>query len=153
MVFFRLMTALALSFAVSTLSQAQTKVYESTDAEGNPVFTDTPSEGATSVEIPQTNVATPVEPGPPAAAVPEARAAPAGVVAAPEEQSGIIIVNRDEEEHREGDRWRTEHTEDGDILSQEPRHEQLEEVIDGETVPVERVLRSREPSRVHRGKR
>lgn len=182
MVFLRLISAITLLFAVSTLSQAQTKVYESTDAEGNPLFSDTPSEGSKSMEIQQTNVATPVEPEPPGAAASEGSAAPAGVVAAPVERPRII-VNRDEEERGEGDRWRTEHNEDGDILTQEPprrgqsegaiegdkwrtehtgegdiltqepRHEQLEEVIDGEEVPVEPVLRSRAPSSVHHGKR
>ena len=180
MVFLRLISAIALSFALSTLGQAQTKVYESTDAEGNPVFSDTPSEGANSMEIPATNIATPVEPEPAGAAVSGGSAAPAGVVAAPEEQARII-VNRDEEERSEGGKWRTEHTENGDILTQEPRrdqpegategdnwrtehtaegdilvqeprHEQLEEIIDDEPVPVERVLRSRRPSTVNRGK-
>jgi hypothetical protein len=171
--FIRLITALALSCAVIALSQAQTKIYESTDAEGNTVFSDTPSEGAESLEIQPTNIAAPVEPEAPTAAISEGKAAPAGVVVAPQEHSRVI-VNGDEEEHRGGDRWRTEHTEDGDILTQEhrggdrwrtvhtedgdilteePHHEQLEEVIDGEVVPVERVLHSRKPSSVHRGKR
>jgi hypothetical protein len=120
MVFLRLMTALALSLAVTALSQAQTRVYESTDDEGNTVFSDTPSEGAKSMEIPQTNVATPVEP----AATPvqsQSGDSPVSgeVVEASEEHPRIIVDG--EEERREGDRWRTEHTEDGDILTQQSK--------------------------------
>ena len=146
MLFLRLTSAFALTLAVAALSQAQTKVYESTDAEGNTVFSDTPSEGAQSMEIPPTNVATPVEPGPPPTAVSAGKASAAGVDEDLEEHPRII-VNREEEEHREGDRWRTEHTEDGDILSQEPRHGEGEEGT--EQAPRHRV--ERHP--VHRGKR
>jgi hypothetical protein len=126
MVFVRLMTVLALFCAVTALSQAQTQVFESTDAEGNTVFSDAPSEGAKSMEIPETNIATPVEPEAPAAALSEGKAAPSEAVAAPQEQNRVF-VNGDEDERREGDRWRTEHTEDGDILTQQPKPGEGEE--------------------------
>ena len=146
MVFLRLITALALSLAVTALSQAQTRVYESTDAEGNTVFSDTPSEGAKSMEIPQTNVATPVEPT--ATPVPSQsgdRPVSAEVVEASEEHPRIIAGG--EEERREGDRWRTEHTEDGDILTQQPPREEGEEVYE----PGQRHRVEKHPTH-HRGR-
>jgi Domain of unknown function (DUF4124) len=52
-VFLAWVIGLALSSAVSA------DIYESVDAEGNPVFTDTPSAGAEIIDLPQTNTADP----------------------------------------------------------------------------------------------
>lgn len=60
--------ACVLGFAVHATASAQ--IYESTDAEGVPEFSDTPTPGAAEIELPQTNVVTPV-PVPPAPEVPE----------------------------------------------------------------------------------
>jgi hypothetical protein len=145
MVFLRLITALALSLAVTALSQAQTRVYESTDAEGNTVFSDTPSAGAKSMEVPPTNVATPVEPEPRAAVVSEGGAAPTGAPEKPEEQ--VRIIGNGDDERIEGDKWRTVHTESGDILSQEPRRDEGEEVYE----PGQRHRVEKHPTH-HRGR-
>lgn len=50
--------ACVLGFAVHATASAQ--IYESTDAEGVPEFSDTPTPGAAEIELPQTNVVTPV---------------------------------------------------------------------------------------------
>lgn len=145
MLFLRIMAALVLSLAVTVLSQAQTKVYESTDAEGNTVFSDTPSEGAKPMEIPPTNVATPVEPEPRAAVVSEGGAAPTGAPEKPEEQ--VRFIGNGDDKRIEGDRWRTEHTADGDILTEKPRRDEGEEVYE----PGQRHRVEKHP--VHHGRR
>ena len=47
---------IACLFAVVLGSTAQAEIYESKDAQGNPVFTDTPTAGAEAVDLPKTNV-------------------------------------------------------------------------------------------------
>jgi hypothetical protein len=58
--------------ALSTAAQAE--IYESVDAEGNPIFTDTPTAGAEEVELKQGNIAdsvkVPPQPAPESAAKP-----------------------------------------------------------------------------------
>lgn len=73
---------------------AQAEIYESRDAQGNPVFTDTPTAGAERVDLPQENIADAVNvpsqresveaPATPAAAIPEP--------AARSEESGNVAV-------------------------------------------------------------
>jgi len=62
----------ALTFLLSHTAGAQ--VYESKDAEGNTVFSDTPSAGAQAIDVPTTNTADPVAdiPAPKQQAKPEA---------------------------------------------------------------------------------
>jgi hypothetical protein len=141
----------ALLLSLCTTALAQTKVYKTNDAEGNPVFVDTPSQGAQTVEIGQSNIINLDESK---LSMPDESSAPArpSVVGSTQEEEPRIIVNSngDGEELQEGDRWTTERTEDGDILSQEPRHPDGEEFIDGKRV--ERVERSRRTIKPH-GKR
>ncbi len=56
-----LLFALLLSLSSSAFAQ----VYQSTDEEGNTVFSDTPSAGSTEIEIPETNVGDAVKVPPP----------------------------------------------------------------------------------------
>jgi len=60
-----------LVMALSAIARAE--IYESKDADGNPVFTDTPTAGAEKVDLPQENIADSVE------VPPEAEAAKASV--------------------------------------------------------------------------
>lgn len=60
-----------LVMALSAIARAE--VFESKDADGNPVFTDTPAAGAEKVDVPQENIADSVE------VSPEAEAAKASV--------------------------------------------------------------------------
>ena len=66
-------TTLACTLVVAFSATAQAEIYESKDAEGNPVFTDTPTAGAEKVDLPQENIAESVE------LTPEAEAAKASV--------------------------------------------------------------------------
>lgn len=64
---------LAILVAISPYGMAQTEIYESRDAQGNPVFSDEPPAGAADAEVvklPETNIAEPVEPAPTAASQP-----------------------------------------------------------------------------------
>jgi len=51
------LTSLAFIFAIALSSTAQAEIYESEDAEGNPVFTDTPTAGTEEVKLQQENIA------------------------------------------------------------------------------------------------
>lgn len=71
-------TILACSLGLALSGAVGAQIYENTDAEGVPEFSDTPTPGAEKVDLQQTNVATPVEERAPQAApeqrpVPEAR--------------------------------------------------------------------------------
>lgn len=105
-------TLLLLTLAGPVAAQ---KVYENVDEEGNPSFSDMPSEGAEIVDIEPANVANSVN-------VPEAKPA----AAAPEKTSegGMVrivedgmIRNPDDDDYRD---------EKGDILSKEEREERME---------------------------
>ncbi|MCB1702091.1 MAG: DUF4124 domain-containing protein [Halioglobus sp.] len=67
---------------ILTAAGATAQVYQSKDAEGNPVFSDRPSDGARAIEVPPTNSADSVEPREPSPAAPAARQAPAQPAAA-----------------------------------------------------------------------
>ena len=57
-----LLSTMLLGFALACASiAADAQVYESRDAQGNPVFSDTPSPGAEVVELPESNLADPVD--------------------------------------------------------------------------------------------
>jgi hypothetical protein len=113
--------------AVVLSGGALAEIYETTDSEGNKVFTDTPpSSDAKVVDLPEANIADSVEP----AAQPEAGKRPA---AGQQQEQGeyddngvYIIGDADNEEKRR------------EVLEGEPRKEVLEaeqrhEVLDAET--------------------
>jgi len=81
-------TSLACIIAVLLSSAVQAEIYEEKDAQGNPVFTDTPAPGATEIGLPQTNTADAVTPSAADAtapgAAPEAQATP--------DQGGTVVV-------------------------------------------------------------
>jgi hypothetical protein len=112
--------------------QAQTRVYQTTDADGNPIYSDAPSEDATTVEIPATNVLTAP---PPAPALPAQEPGPEVAEGAPAVELGAgpaIIVN-DEESRRiraGGDGFVTKEAPDGAIIVNE--REQQRALKEGE---------------------
>jgi hypothetical protein len=67
-------TSLACVIAMALGTAAQAEIYESVDAEGNPVFTDTPTAGAEEVQLQQENIVdavkVPPQPAPETAATP-----------------------------------------------------------------------------------
>ena len=87
--------ALALSWGV------QAEIYESTNAQGNPVFTDTPSAGAEQVDLPQENIADAVTMAPEPVSVDEP-AAPEQSAVRPEESGNVAVIpnTRNEELER-----------------------------------------------------
>ena len=54
-------TSLACVIAMALGTAAQAEIYESVDAEGNPIFTDTPTAGAEEVKLQQENISDAVE--------------------------------------------------------------------------------------------
>jgi len=88
-----------LIMAWSAMGQAE--IYESKDAEGNPVFTDTPSAGAQKVDLQQENIADAVEASPDAKATP-APGSPPATDASAEPGNVVVIPNsRTEQLERE----------------------------------------------------
>ena len=90
--------AAVLAVTLSTIAQAE--VYESKDAEGNPVFTDSAVPGAEAVNLPQTNIADRVEEVPGEASASESTQ----TSARPDEQPGNVVVipnTRNEEVERD----------------------------------------------------
>ena len=87
--------ALALSWGV------QAEIYESTNAQGNPVFTDTPTAGAEQVDLPQENIADAVKMSPEPMSVDEPAAAEQSAVR-PEESGNVTVIpnTRNEELER-----------------------------------------------------
>ena len=79
---------LAAILAVTLSTIAHAEVYESKDAEGNAVFTDSPAPGAEEVALPQTNVADHVEKLPGEMAAPSSPQTPAK----PHEQRNNVVV-------------------------------------------------------------
>ena len=79
---------LAAILAVTLSTIAHAEVYESKDAEGNAVFTDSPAPGAEEVALPQTNVADRVEKLPGEMAAPNSPQTPAK----PHEQRNNVVV-------------------------------------------------------------
>ena len=90
---------LAAILAVTLSTIAHAEVYESKDAEGNAVFTDSPVPGAEEVDLPQTNVADHVEKLPGEMAAPNSPQTPAK----PHEQRNNIVVIPDSH-NEEGER-------------------------------------------------
>ena len=92
--------ALALSWAV------QAEIYESTNAQGNPVFTDTPTAGAEKVDLPQENIADAVrmapQPEPVDASATPVAALPEPAVRPEESENVAVIPNTRNEELERG---------------------------------------------------
>ena len=91
---------LAAILAVTLSVIAQAEVYESKDAEGNAVFTDSPVPGAEEVDLPQTNIADRVEELPGEVSASESTQ----ISARPHEQQSDVVVipnTRNEEVERD----------------------------------------------------
>ena len=105
-----------LMVAWSAISQAE--IYQSKDAEGNPVFTDTPSDGAQKVDLPQENIADAVEGAPEA----KSTAAPGGDSAtdASATPGNVVVIpnSRNEQLERESAADRP-----NEVLEAEERYE------------------------------
>jgi hypothetical protein len=127
-------------------AQAQTEVYETTDSDGNPAFSDAPTQNSQTVEIPPTNVAK----SPPISARPPAATSAAPDAAGPKPGESHIIVNRDYggrlSRDDQGDGFVTKRTPDGDIIVNEREQERAlkeeeEYFTDGDGVRRIRVRR------------
>lgn len=115
-------TTVAVSLSVLLSYAAQAEIYETTDAQGNKVFTDSPNEGAELVDLPDANIADSVKPMPRPEPGPEtsvSRPPPAQ----PADQ--ITIIGNDDYDRLESRIAREKRRE---ILDGEPRRE----VGDGE---------------------
>jgi hypothetical protein len=109
-------TSLACGLALVLSAAVQAEIYESTDSQGNPVFTDTPTPGAEKVDLPQGNIADSVDMPPPAS---KAVASPSQPPSA-EDPDNVVVIHdsrseRPEDELSEGRR--------DEVLDAEPRHE------------------------------
>ena len=92
-----LQLTLACILAAGLSNAALAEIYESKDAQGNPVFTDTPTDVSQEVELTETNIADAVEEAPEAAP----QAAPKAPAATPtQETGGKVIVVPDERNER-----------------------------------------------------
>ena len=94
--------ACVIAMALSTAAQAE--IYESVDAEGNPIFTDTPTAGAEEVELKRGNIAdsvkVPPQPQPQPAPEPAAKPSPVKNQEGPGNAT-VIHDSRNEELSRE----------------------------------------------------
>ena len=85
--------------AIATVSAQQ--VYETEDAEGNPVFSDKPSQGAEPVDLPPTNVGDSVDVPPPQTRAPSSSASGAAAAAPASGDAGYQrLLNREDEDDR-----------------------------------------------------
>jgi hypothetical protein len=93
-------TSLACVIAIALSAAAQAEIYESVDAEGNPVFTDTPTAGAEEVELQQGNIADSVKVPPQPTPEPGAKPPPVKIQ---EEHGNVTVIqdSRNEELSRE----------------------------------------------------
>jgi len=119
--------ALTTVLLAALAAQAQTRIYKSVDAEGNPVFTDDPTSGAQTVDIPATNSADAVSarPAPARPAAAPGRAQPAVDGELPELEPGLLV--RDDEYHNGKEHRREERR---DELGEERRREIVEKHIE-----------------------
>ena len=102
--------------AVTLGGIAQAEIYESKDAEGNVVFTDSPAPGAEEVDLPQTNIADHVEELPGEAIAPESTQ----TSATSEKQSHIVVIPDSHNEDVERD---FEADQPHEVLDAEERYE------------------------------
>ena len=84
------MTSLTCMLAMALSGAVRAEVYESKDAEGNPVFTDSPKAGAEKVDLPQENIADAVKvpPGAEAAEAPDSHSP----VNAVEGHGNVVVI-------------------------------------------------------------
>jgi hypothetical protein len=90
----RLLSLLLLFF---TLPCHATEVYQSTDEQGNAVFSDTPDENSETVKIQAPNVGDSIE-VPPPAPEPEAKPETAPEQETPEQPAAIIVEEKDDDD-------------------------------------------------------
>ena len=121
-------------FALVLSGGAWAEIYETTDSEGNKVFTDTPTQEAEVVDLPEANIADAVKPAP----RPEPEAAPAPGAATPaqpqQKDDGVYIIGDTHNERLEEKIARERRQE---VLDAESPHEVLDaeaprEVLDAE---------------------
>ena len=96
------MTALACIIAICLSNIAMAEIYESKDAQGNTVFTDTPTGSAEKVDLPETNVADAVKETP--RATPQASAKPtsgAGQATGQATDGDVVVIHDNRNEHLE----------------------------------------------------
>ena len=103
-----------LAVAVSGAVQAQ--VYESKDAQGNTVYSDTPVPGAKQIELPATSIADPV---PQRSSTTESQGAPHSIGS----QHGNVMTPGDERTMRQAE---DESGERHEVLDADQRHEVLD---------------------------
>ncbi len=113
-------TILACAMTLAFSQAALAEIYESKDAEGNTVFTDTPAtEEAKPVELAPTNIAEPPEEMPKPAEAPAA--APAPQAPAPAEGGDVVIIGGNDELDERVERRIIEQRRD-EIPTAEPLH-------------------------------
>lgn len=98
------MNALACIIAIGLSNSAVAEIYETKDAQGNTVFTDTPTGSAQKVDLPETNVADAVKETP--HPTPQASAKPTpgtGQASGQAKDSDVVVIhdNRNERLERE----------------------------------------------------
>lgn len=115
-------TSLVCIFAIALGSTAQAEIYKSKDAEGNPIFTDTPTAGATEVELQQENIADAVKVPPRPTPEPGAKTLP---VKNQTKSGNVTIIHdsRNEQLSRELVEGRPH-----EVLEAEKRHEVGDEI-------------------------
>jgi hypothetical protein len=147
---------MSLLILLCTGTQAQTQVYETTDADGNPVFSDSPTKNSQTVEIEPTNIADRPPAAPAAAAVPDT--APTSSPGAARQGTGDshVIVNSDYgsrlSRDDQGDGFVTKHTPDGDIIVNEREQERALKEEEEYFTDRDGVRRIRVRKSSHRGK-
>ena len=115
------MNALACIIAIGLSNSAVAEIYETKDAQGNTVFTDTPTGSAQQVDLPETNVADAVKETPHPTPQASAKPTPGTGQASGQATDGDVVVihdNRNERLERELAEQRPH-----DVLEAEKRHE------------------------------
>lgn len=106
--------------ALALANAVQAEIYQSKDESGQTVFTDSPTPGATKVELPEGNIADSVEPRPQAA--PAKPAAPAPATTAGEHTVVVTPHNRNDDLEDELLRRRRHELRDGELHQEHDRN-------------------------------
>lgn len=125
-----LMTLPAYCVALALSWGAQAEIYESTNAQGNPVFTDTPTAGAEKIDLPQENIADAVKMSPEPMSVDEPAVEEQPAVR-PEESGNVAVIPNTRNEELERGVAADMPYEVGDIPSEEEM-QRREESMRGE---------------------
>lgn len=120
-----LLLPLAMILAASSVS-AQTRVYESEDAEGNPVFSDEPDAGARTIEIPPANSADAPPPGSTPAPAADTHSADRTTAQAPVDKPSITVIGGNSDDESD-DGFVRERTPEGDILVNKRERDKLDQ--------------------------